>query len=133
MADESRSGARPLRTGVIAMVLALALWELGAMEYAREHGRAAEWYTPLGRALVLFGGLAGGAALGLGPRAKSERSPRRYLRWVVVMLLVLLPSAILDFLREPSTSTVLWAVLISAGLALTAWFVERRFMSHFGG
>lgn len=133
MADEPGSRVRSLRAAVVAMVAALALWELGAMDYAREHGRAAEWYTPLGRALVMFGGLAGGAVLGIGPGMRSEGSRRRYLRWVVVMLLMLLPSAMLDFVREPSLSTVLWALLISVGLALTVWFIERRFMSHFHG
>lgn len=130
MADESKRSLRPLRAAVIAMGAALALWELGAMDYAREHGRAAEWHTPLGRALVMFGGLAGGVVLGLGPGMRSEGGRQRYLRWMVVMLFMLLPSAMLDFLQEPSLSTVLWAALISGGLALTIWFIERRIMSH---
>ena len=130
MANRSRASTRTVRVGIISMVVALVLWELGAMDYSREQGQAALWHTALGRVLIMLGGFAGGVVLALYPRALGESSGRGFMRWTIVMTCVLLPSAIVDFARAPAAETIVWAVTVSCGAALTACFVERRILSH---
>lgn len=121
-----RFGGRVLKSAVIAMLLALALWEVARLDYRREFSDLPERFSALGRSAIALGGLFGGILFARAPRVEEEPKGRRYIRWVGMMVVVLLPSAVIDLFRGTSIATVGWTVAVALGLALTAWLVEQR-------
>lgn len=130
MTDEPGARKRALKCGVVAMLLALALWELAFRDFQREFSEQPGWYTPLGLVLVLLGGLSGGFLFGYAPKAQDERPTRRFGRWVRIMFVVVLPSAVFDLVRAASLATGAWTLALPFGLAFTAWFIEQRLQSY---